>query len=339
MATSIAEGSQKYPKFNFNTKYIVAFQYIKNLKTLLCDKTFWDNFSLLFKDYSDFVNNIKYYPFNVRDFCTVNPNSHTVRLGNTDLDTGQFDGVRGAEVIGISKTIQVGFITIPRKYNNFMDYEPYTKVELYVPYFSFLNLPTNEVMGKTIYLYMSVDFDTGIATLYIQVEGRVIMTTSQKLGIDIPIGSSNYNEVVKDNVANTVKLVAGVVTMAVGGAVSGGEKVSGALLTTKGLGLAITSGVDMITNSTIRYSRGSMSGGTDMLASPTSIYAVVTRPNPILVDENYNHVKGKPLGEIRVLSTLRGFTVVDDIHLDGFNDALDEELKEIDDELRNGVYL
>lgn len=336
MATEVTSGNQKYPKFNFNTKYLVAASYMPALKSILCDKTFWDNFSALFTDYSDFINNIKYYPFNVREFVTVNPDSSIIKLGNTNLDGNE---IRGAEVIQILKNIQIGYITIPKRFNNFLDYEPFTKIELYVPYFSFISLPPNEVIGKTVYLYLSVDFDTGLGTLYIQVDGRVIMTSTAKLGIDVPIGSSNVNDVAKENLANGVKLVAGIVTMVAGGVAGAGEKVSGTLLMTKGVSMAVTSGVDMITNSTIRYSRGSLTGGTDMFASPTSIYAVVTRPNPVEIDSNYNHVKGRPLGDIKVLSTLRGFTIVEDVHLEGFDTALDEELKDIENQLHAGIYL
>ena len=214
-----------------------------------------------------------------------------------------------------------------------MDFEPYTKVELYVPYFSFMSLPVNEVMGKTIYIYLSIDFDSGIGTIYIECGGKVIMANSTKLGIDIPLGASNLNEVVKDNFANGLKVVSGIVTMAV--APTG--KMTGALLTAKGLSMAVTSGIDAVSNSQVRYTRGSLTGGTDMLASPNSVYAIITRPNPITISSNYNKVKGKPLGEVKTLSTLRGFTIVEQIHLNGFDDALDEEVKEIEKLLKEGV--
>ena len=339
MSTDVSTGYLLYPKFNFNTKYVIGYDRVKNLKTLLCDESFWTNFSLLFTDYSQYINSIKYYPFNIGDIANFNPDTSSIVVGNKTLPTGQFDGIRGSEIVSIEKSTPLGWIYIPKTYDNFLDYEPFTKIELYVPYFSFINLPVNEVMGKVLYLNLSVDFDTGIGTLYIRVDGRVIMVSTTKLGIDVPIGSSNFNDIMKDNLANGIKLVAGVVTMVAGGVLGAGEKVSGTLLATKGISMAVSSGVDIITNSTVRYSRGSLTGGTDMLASPTSIYAVVTRPNPISINENYNHIKGRPLGDVKVLSTLRGFTTVEDIHLEGFPDALDEELKDIESQLRNGVYL
>ena len=100
---------------------------------------------------------------------------------------------------------------------------------------------------------------------------------------------------------------------------------------------AVSSGVDIMTN-TIRYTRGSLTGGTDMLASPTSIYAIITRPNAVPIDDyEYRHLKGKPLGEIRVLSLMEGFTQIDQIQLQSMPNALDEEIKEIESLLRQGV--
>ena len=123
-------------------------------------------------------------------------------------------------------------------------------------------------------------------------------------------------------------------------AVAPAGKLTGAMLATKGLSMAVTSGVDAVFGSQIRYTRGSMTGGNDMCASPTSIYAVITRPNPIpIVDADYNHVKGKPLGDIKVLSTLRGFTIIDQIHLHDFPNALEEEMKEIETLMHSGIEL
>lgn len=313
----------------FNTKYRLTSIYdVQRLKQLLCDDTFIDNFKLLFNNPSDYINSLKFYPFSLNYF--INMSYSRVKLGKIDTD------IFGYEVRSIYKYYTIATINITPRYNNFMDYEPYTKVELYVPYFGFISVPTNEVMSKQVVLKLGVDFDTGIGTLYIEVDNRVIMTQSQKLGIDIPFGATNFNEIVKDNIANGIKTTAGIVMLAVGGGVG---KTAGAVLTAKGLTMAVTSGVDAVTGSTIRYTRGSLTGGTDMLASPTSVYAIITRPNAVAITSDYNNIKGKPLGDIRVLSTLRGFTTVEQIHLKDMPDALDEEMNEIESLLREGVEL
>ena len=329
MASSIVGGNIPTMNTAFNTKYVLSGLYsVQRLKELLCDDTFIQNFQLLFNNPSDFINSIKCYPLYLGSFLTTS--SNYIRLGKINTN------ILANNVYTVRKGVNIANIKITPKYNNFMDYEPYTKVDLYVPYFSFISLPTNEVMNKTINLYLTIDFDTGIGTLYIQVDGRVITTATQKLGIDIPIGSSNYNEIVKDNIANAIKTTAGIVMLAVGGGVG---KTAGSILVAKGLSMAVTSGVDAVTGSTVRYTRGSLTGGSDMLSSPTSVYAIITRPNPVPITSDYNHIKGKPLGDIRVLSTLRGFTIIDQIHLQNMPNALDEEMNEIEALMKEGIEL
>lgn len=329
MGTTIEQGEISVVNASFNVKRVIDTDNLMYLKNLLCTKSWLEDFQLLFNNPSDCINSIKWYPFPISKFARVGRYNNPIILGKEyQLD------VMAKYIETINKSARLCELTINRYYNNFMDYEPYTKVELYVPYFGIIPLPTNEVMGQTLYLDIAVDFDTGIGTLYITCEGKVIMTNSTKLGIDIPIGASNYNQVVKDNMANMIKTIAGIGAMAVGGALG---KTSGALLTAKGLSMAVSSGVDIMTNS-IRYTRGSLTGGTDMLASPTSVYAIITRPNAVPIDDyEYRHLKGKPLGEIRVLSLMEGFTQVDQIHLVNMPNALDEEMKEIESLLRQGV--
>lgn len=330
MGTVTVSGSQVLSSAYFNEKYKFTLDNLWRLRNLLVSDTFFSNIDLLFSNPSDYINSVKCYPFDLSIISRIG-NLQALKVGRVTADN-----IIVPPVTFISKRILLGKITASKKYNNFLDYEPFTKIEMYVPYFGFVSLPTNEVIGQEIYVYLAVDFDTGIGTVYIEVEGRVIMTISQKLGIDIPIGASNLNEIVKDNLANALRVVAGVVTLAVGGAVG---KTSGALLVAKGVSMAVTSGIDSVMNSTIRYSRGTPTGGTDTLASPTSIYLIITRPNALEIDDYYAHINGLPLGEIKVLSTLRGFTVIEDIHLDGFDTALDDEINEIDTLLKAGVYL
>ena len=327
MATTVKEGNISVPSVGFNAKYSVIDRSIRTLKEKLCDNTFLTNLSALFTNYADYINGIKWYPFlGSQKFYTLNYSSDRLRLGNFTInDTDLY----ARQIVDIKKTTLIGTFNITRRYNNFLDFEPYTKIELYVPYFSFITLPVNEVMGKEVSVYLSVDFDTGMGTVYIQVNGTVIMTSSTKLGIDIPIGSSNLNQIFKDNIANVTKIVGGVATAVAGGGIA---KLGG-------LAMAGSGALNMITNSTIRYLRGSLTGGTDMLASPTKMYLYIIRPNPVPVTTDYNHIKGVPLGETRALSLLNGYTVINDIHLEGFDEALDEEIKDIESQMKAGIYL
>ena len=317
----------------FNRKYIINGRGIDQIKEKMCDQTFWQDFSLLFSNPSDYVNSIKYYPFDINQFAELTPNA-VFSLGKTLMRE-----VECKNMYNVPRAKRIWAGTINRYFNNFMDFEPYTKMELHIPYFDTIALPVNELMGQYVFIDLSIDFDTGIGTLYIfagQPLPHLVMKTSAKLGIDIPIGATNLNEIAKENSANVMKTIAGVTMIAVGGAYG---KTAGGLLLAKGLSSALTSGIDIVNNQQVRYQRGSTSGGLDMLGDNRTLSFIITRPNPVPIDSEYNHIKGKPLGEIKVLSQLRGFTIVDQIHLQSMPNALDEEMKEIESLLKSGVEL
>ena len=179
MGTVTETGSQVLANSYFNEKYKFTLDNLWKLRNLLVSDTFFSNVDLLFANPSDYINSVKCYPFNLSIISRLG-NSKTLKIGKVTANN-----IIVPPLSQIAKKLLLGKITCLRKYNNFLDYEPYTKVEMYIPYFGFVSIPTNEVMGNQIYIYLSVDFDTGIGTVYIEVEGKVIMTVSQKLGIDM----------------------------------------------------------------------------------------------------------------------------------------------------------
>ena len=64
-----------------------------------------------------------------------------------------------------SITINVGNITLPRKYNNFLDFEPYTKVQIYLPFYGCAMLDSSLVIGRTISIKYIIDVITAAAKI------------------------------------------------------------------------------------------------------------------------------------------------------------------------------
>lgn len=100
------------------------------------------------------------------------------------------------------KQYGLGSFTIRPKYNNFLDYYPYTKIKCFLPYIGWVDLDTNVCMNKTISIYYTVDFlsgtfiaqltmndDTGADRIYMQWEGV--------MGSEIPFTSSNFGRTVQ----------------------------------------------------------------------------------------------------------------------------------------------
>ena len=73
----------------------------------------------------------------------------------------------------------------------------------------------------------------------------------------------------------------------------------------------------------------------------THIHFIVIKPKVKQQTSTFYHLYGRPLGEVRKLSELKGFTSITDIHLDsaGLASATNEEVLMLKEALVKGVYL
>lgn len=335
------------------------------------DKLVQNNFTVnsLFNNPSEFILSIRVYPFSLLKFSDrelenwypepsgATPNHYSVSVGSTFLtkETDSGTWTLSAYRYGMPKQRSFTY-TINRYFNDFMDFAPYTKLTLSLPFGEFMELPTNEVMGKEIKVSYMVDIHTGnlVVTVHVKVSTnnyRLIGTTSYPIAYNIPIGRTNATERGLNDAIRKINFKTGLYTAgisAVGGTLSGifGGKFGiskGIQMGTSGVNSLISSiaknKINEITNNQETYSGGSGSGGLSESTLSYRCNLIVKRPIPIPIDENYNHLKGRPLGEYRTLGVLRGFTIVDDIHLKEFDSATDSEVNQIEQLLRTGVQL
>lgn len=107
-----------------------------------------------------------------------------VRVGTQNVNVATMDTRDDIITIRNFRNIVIygGRINIPNKYNNFLDYEPYTTVEIYIPFIGYVELPTDLVMGKQIDLAYDINIETGVAN-------AILMND-----FDVTIGNDNENE-------------------------------------------------------------------------------------------------------------------------------------------------
>lgn len=350
MSTSITSGNQLSNYHGFTRKGLLEFLNTTYLARGLSDTNFLNQLANAFTDKAQYINSIKWYPFNVSAFTTLRP-IESLKLGGivvNDPTTQPVVPVAVKKFDEVLRKVEVARIVIPRHYNltinSFLDFEPYTRMQIYLPFLGYYDLPVNECMGLPIIVSYAVDFDTGIATAYVEVEydsdhdPYVVLTATGKVGIDIPIGSTNANEVAKRNFENSAKLLASGVAL-VGGVMTG--NVVGGMLAVSGLTTAISSGVDAVTSQQKHYNRGTISGGQDAICSPRSVFVLINRTKPVDIDNqsDYINTKGLPLCQMRNLYDIPGFAIVEKIHLEGFSTALKSEVDEIESLLHEGVIL
>lgn len=322
----------------FNKHYGCKYDALDKMSYVLNSKTFLSNLDYLFTDPQEFFVSLRVYPFDTSKFyygsSGITPTGN-VYLGNSEVKDGDNETLSGVLFPSGTYYHHMGTYRIQRKFNNFLDFSPYTKLEIYLPFVGIVALDTNLVMGKEIRIFLSVDFDTGIGTYWIvkheddqgERDGDLIQSFNAQLGFDIPLGASNANENAKSMLASGIAFVGGIIT---------------SIVTENPLPVMM-SGVGFAKNSISalqeRVSKGCTGSGKSALVTPSNIYIVRTCAVPVTDQSSYASVKGLPLNQYRKLGDLRGMTIVDDEHLENFGSATKQETDEIKTLLKGGVIL
>lgn len=125
----------------------------------------------------DYLVSLKWYPFNITQYCTSYEQSNIyIGSGTYAYDT---PGARVAtKIVGY---IPGGTVSIPYETNTFVDFEPYSSASIFIPFCGTVEIPPSKIRGRTIQLNYYVDYMTGGCTGYI--------STITKGGGSIPLAS------------------------------------------------------------------------------------------------------------------------------------------------------
>lgn len=125
-------------------------------------------------------------PIDIQD---VSGNSQTVYLGQYDT------GMTAKRVTSRILHDQVS-LTIPWRWSDWRNNEPYTEIFLYIPYVGNIKMPNAILFGNTALKVVAVvDIMSGDAvfTVYVEPADVVVGTYSVNIGAGYPIGMSNVN--------------------------------------------------------------------------------------------------------------------------------------------------
>lgn len=124
------------------------------------------------------------YPFNIP--YQIQPLQSYVKLGKT---TGS---AKGWTTVYISNQINFQGINIfPRFGDCFLDYEPYTSYELYVPFCGTTKIRAADILGHTLNVTMLIDLITGSCTAYVKADQLVIETLQGSCGVQQQISGTD----------------------------------------------------------------------------------------------------------------------------------------------------
>ena len=265
----------------------------------------------------------------------VSGDPHTLKLGNTTLSDVYVGDLR----YNMSKYHVIADFTITG--DNFTDYEPYTRYEIYIPYLSWVTLNADDILNNRIIVYYVVNHQTGNSqvSIYDVTNSKLLYTSNCQLGVSIPVTSTNAREVSDTRNSNNIGLGVGLLTSTlttIGGFATGNPLAVG--------GGAISMGSTIskyIQNENTNYQRasGSVSSGQSGAYLPQDVRIRKTKYIPKDYNDEYFKLNGRPLNKVVRLGDLKGYTIVGDAHLEDFTSATKQELDEIKLLLTQGVIL
>lgn len=246
---------------------------------------------------------------------------HQVRVGRHNCI-----GVIGRYLDTTNMVFDMGSCMCYAKYQNFLDYEPYTQSWLYIPFCGLFKVPSQQFMNKYIHVKLAVDVLTGAGQAVIYADGIPILYRNCKIGMQIPVTGADSTYTIK-NYLEAIENGFGAVSAAASGNAFGAIK-----------GLA-GEAVAMISSQNAPVeSVGSASPQCGILM-PNKAYFIVERPRSLIKNvPDYGKLIGFACYKSGVINEFRGFSKFENVKLD-FTNANDYEKAEIRRLLREGVYL
>ena len=289
---------------------------VASLSTYLWTPDFFTNISKIMQDPMSCIISLH------QIYCTPIVN------GTSNIKLGYLDsGVTAALVSNQYVDIDCGYVTVPKYYGNAMDNDPYTSVQIYLPFIGFAQLSNAEVMGAKVYCKYVVDVFTGscIASLKV-VRDNLSATLYQyggTCGVQLPITGSNFSGVISALAGITAGAIGTLTTGGIGGLAIGGM-VSGA-----------ANAASKATSTSVSINRGGGFGSNIGAMGIKVPYIIITRKiahcstvQPYgLMDNTY-----------RKLSDCSGYVQVKEVNVTGIK-ATKSELIEIESQLKEGVII
>lgn len=289
---------------------------LKSLSAFLWSNAFdIDSFKKLFSDPMECIIGLAVVPVQPTIGGTKN-----VTFG--DIDSGVGMSYLATEYVEKN----MGSVSIDLLYGSFMDYQ--TSIQIYLPYIGFRQLQPDDIIGGSISVTYHINVLDGGCTAYISHSTRgVLYQYSGSCIANVPLSAINYSGAIQNAVSaaiNGAAVVAGVATGAAPVSIMGAA------------GLA-SNAANLAMNSKPQVQRSGTVSGSAGLMGVQRPYIIIERPNISIPNGRHTFV-GNTTNVTMPLFSCSGFTMVDEIHLDGVP-CTENERDELYQILKKGVIL
>lgn len=229
--------------------------------------------------------------------------------------------------------VDCGSVSIREYIGSFLDYSPYVNISIYLPYIGYRELSPDDVMNESIHVVYHIDVLTGGCCAFLDCGSKGLLYSFNGSCIaDVPITAINYSGAIQ----NAVSAVGSLATTAVGLATGAAPVAAmGKALSAKNIVEGVSNAANTALQSKPTVQRSGNMGGAAGLMSYQRPMIVITRPR-MSVPDKLNKFAGLTTNVTMPLSTCKGFTQVELIHLTGIP-CTDNERDELLTLLHQGV--
>ena len=243
--------------------------------------------------------------------------SSSVMVGNVNT------GISMTKVANQYVKFDCGSVTIKRRWGAFLDYSPYTKAFIYLPFIGVEPIDIDEIMNKTVSVKYNIDVLSGGCCAFIEVDGTTLYSYIGQCACSVPVTGKDWSTMI-NGVLGAVSGITGTIGSLASGNVAGA--VSG-----------IASVAQNVTGAKPTYQRSGSMGGMGGMMGIKTPYIIIERPVQA-VPGYQNQIIGYPSFITRLIGDFRGYTEIEQCHLENIP-CTGEEMIEIENILKSGVIL
>lgn len=297
------------------------------------------------------VNSIMYLPLtSLDDICSMGSNAN-IWIGSWESQNAQ-----GRRVTKNDKKINIGTFQMTPTYNDFRDFEPYTRLYCLLPFAGNHELTVSKYWNKSVKVEATIDITTG-TILYLLYANNILMDQfSGSCGALRPftardsiqhisniVGSiTGASNTMTSSVKGAGDVANGMMTASGAGVSAGAVAVGGALASGAVAGVGAVAGIykgyeikNAVDNPPL-ISTGSLAGCVAYFAN-TKVHFIVAQKKTI-VPANLQSQIGRPSNQGGRVGQFSGFLKCSSFQMGSFT-GTNEELNEIYSIMGNGIYI
>lgn len=335
----------------FSQQYIVPLAVLYEIANTFYDTTtagLWDDIKKGLEMYGDSpieaIENLSYYPLDLTQVFPGASQPH-IYFGGYKLDLQAGSVYKIANPNG-SKDL--GSLMFTRINNNWLDFEPYTKLFVNIPYCGEYQLDLSEYYGKQLSVKYFIDTRTGSCCCCLLANGHLIDKFNGQMGVQMPIKLTDFSAYANSQIqtllgmggqaAQSMGSVGQTAASAASAGTAGAIAGAGALAVGMGGVLGAKTVYGLAQNNINRYTK-TKGGSTSMLNMymPQTICFTFERNIPD-IPSNFYQMNGYPSNKSGTIGSFSGYLKCDTLKLK-MPGATDTEMEKARGLLLAGVFI